>query len=231
METRPFGARGPDTRRVAAPAAPGQPLPSPRPSRNPTRRSLPPASRLLGPGQSLGSAGSLAPFSGRPATRPAEPSVPFAFAAAPGHPNPRFPSARPGPPFPGHPAPPSPKRRPAPPPAPGRTGAPRSYLGSGVESRSPPRPGRDAAVPSPQGPAARRCCSPSSSSSCPRPPPLDTYGLLPPQTQRLGGGEGRVGGSELAGPSARRRCREEVAEDESLRSSPLLARVGEDGVR
>ena len=29
METRPFGARGPDTRRVAAPAAPGQPLPSP----------------------------------------------------------------------------------------------------------------------------------------------------------------------------------------------------------
>lgn len=40
MEKQPLGARGPDTGRVAPPAAPGQPLPSPR--RNPTCRSLHP---------------------------------------------------------------------------------------------------------------------------------------------------------------------------------------------
>lgn len=92
---------GPGTGQVGAPAAPGQPLPSPR--RNLTRRSPPPAPRLLGPSQRPGSTGSLAPFSAPAATSPTDPSVALELAAPPWSPNPRFPTACPGPPFPSHP--------------------------------------------------------------------------------------------------------------------------------
>ncbi|TKC50638.1 hypothetical protein EI555_011571, partial [Monodon monoceros] len=61
----------------------------------------PRAPRLLGPSQSPGSTGSPAPFSGPAATGPEDPSAPLELAAAPGRPNPRFPSTRPRPPFPG----------------------------------------------------------------------------------------------------------------------------------
>ena len=68
------------TRRVAAPVAPGQPLPSPR--RNPTRRSLPPTPRFLGPSQSPGSTSSSAPFSGPAA--PPTPAFPSSSPLLPG---------------------------------------------------------------------------------------------------------------------------------------------------
>lgn len=76
--------RGLDTRRVAAPVAPGQPLPSPR--RNPTRRSLPPTPRFLGPSQSPGSTSSSAPFSGPAAPR--TPAFPSSSPLLPGAPTP-----------------------------------------------------------------------------------------------------------------------------------------------
>lgn len=81
---RDHWSRGLDTRRVAAPVAPGQPLPSPR--RNPTRRSLPPTPRFLGPSQSPGSTSSSAPFSGLAAPR--TPAFPSSSPLLPGAPTP-----------------------------------------------------------------------------------------------------------------------------------------------
>lgn len=177
---------------------------APLPPRNRTRRSPPPAPSLLGPSQSLGSTGSAAPFSAAAATRPEDPEdpgVPLELAGPFGRPHPRVPSARLGLPLPRSPGPAEPDAPAGP--ASGRAGALRSCQGPDVWSRSPPRRGRDAAVPEPP----RAGCPPPlhPSPSGPRPPPRDTYGLLPPQTRPPGGGEGAAGrgrgrlrGGELA---------------------------------
>lgn len=77
---------GPGSVQVGAPASPGQSLPSPR--RNLTRRSPPPAPRLLGPCQSRGSTGSPAPFSAPAATSPTDPAWPSSSPLLPGLPTP-----------------------------------------------------------------------------------------------------------------------------------------------
>lgn len=177
---------------VRAPASPGQSLPSPR--RNLTRRSPPPAPRLLGPCQSQGSTGSPAPFSAPAATSPRT-RVALELAL-PGLPTPDSSPRAALPQSLG----PSQTRRPAPPPAPGRAGAPQSHLGPGVR-------GRDAAVPEPPKAGVSTRLHPLRLLT---PPAAPRYlqaasGLLPPQTRPLGGGEGvagrghrRLGSGELA---------------------------------
>ncbi|XP_038531054.1 proline-rich protein HaeIII subfamily 1-like [Canis lupus familiaris] len=145
---------GPGAGQVGAPAAPGQPLPSPR--RNLTRRP-PPAARpppeAPGTRPEPGSSGSPHPLGPRGAHR-----APGARRSS------RRPQPRP--PHPRAPAGPASRSR--------RAGAP--------PSRSPPRSGRRAAVP--EGPGLDAAAAP---------PPLDTYGLRPPQSRPPGGGAGAAG--------------------------------------
>lgn len=187
---------GPGSVQVGAPASPGQSLPSPR--RNLTRRSPPPAPRLLGPCQSRGAPLPQHHFPPRRPPAPRTPRGPRARRSSRDSQLP-IPDSSPRAALPQSLGP-SQTRRPAPPPAPGRAGAPHSHLGPGVR-------GRDAAVPEP--PKAGVSTRPHPLRLL-TPPAAPRYlraasGLLPPQTRPLGGGEGvagrgprRLGSGELA---------------------------------
>lgn len=198
---------------------PRAPLPSPR--RNPTCRSRPPPAapgtrpepeEHRFPGTIVG---------------PAHPSDPLELAAPPGRPNPRCPSARPGPPFPGHAPRPGPSRR---------AGPPSLRLPGGPRRRSPPRRRRRPEEPrrSAEGPGLAAAAAPPPPDRA-RPPPLDTYGLLRGCVRhrpgRWAGARGRQGGGTRVGSGERTECATRPGGAVEDGASALLARGGGDGGR
>ncbi|XP_059003388.1 basic salivary proline-rich protein 1-like [Mustela lutreola] len=215
---------GPGTGQVGAPAAPGQPLPSPR--RNLTRRS-----RSRPPPEAPGT---------RP--EPGEHRLPRTLFGPGGHqprgprglPRARRSSPAPRPPVPGQlgqgspspftlPARPSPTRLPAPPPGPGRAGGPRSRS---PRSRSSLRPGRESAVP--EGPGLDAAGAPRSPDPARRPSILT--GCFHHRAGRGAGEKGRQGGGSGGSAAAsrlnarRRRRAEDGGLGAGLGNSPPGAR-------
>lgn len=214
-ETGKGNHSGPGT---GAPAAPGQLLPSPR--RNRTRRSPPPAPRLLGLSQSPGSTGSPAPFSAAAATGPANPSVPLELAAPSGCPKPPSPVSSPRAALPRSPGPGRARR----------AGRPRLRLPGAPGPSELPRAGRLEPLPSAPGPRRRRPRAPEGpvldAAAAPPPPdparrPWILTGCFHHRPGRWAGEKGRQGGgtggsAAASWLSARRRGRAESAEDRGL---------------